>query len=158
MGSVDGRTWMEHLTDDECWSLLAQERVGRIAVVVEGRPEIFPVNHGVDERSIVFRTDFGAKLHGIARLAWVGFEVDGFDDGAQSGWSVLVKGQADEVVDPAAIERLDTLDVHFWGVGEKSHWLRIAPDEVTGRRIADETGSRSIQYTGSMARPDEPRN
>ena len=50
----------------ECLELLKTEEVGRIAVVVEGRPEIFPVNYVLDGNGIMFRTDRGTKLVGAS--------------------------------------------------------------------------------------------
>lgn len=143
---------MEHLDDEECWSLLADASVGRLGVIVDGRPEILPVNHGVDGRSVVFRTDYGGKLRGLARQSWVAFEADGVDEDREAGWSVLVKGRADEVVDRSEIERLASLDVHFWGVGEKSHWIRIDPVEVTGRRIPHGPGFQPNRTDGAAPR------
>ena len=39
---------MAVLDVDECWLSLAQAEVGRIAVAVQNRPEIFPVNFVID--------------------------------------------------------------------------------------------------------------
>src|SRR6476619_2758028 len=47
---------MEHLSVSESWSLVRSAPVGRLAVVVDGRPEIFPLNHVVDHGTLVFRT------------------------------------------------------------------------------------------------------
>lgn len=135
MGVVDGRTWLEHLSPRECWERLAAVGAGRIGVVVDGAPEIYPVNHAVDDKTIVFRTDVGNKLDAIARTPWVCFEVDGFDEHDQTGWSVLVKGRAEDVVTADEVARLADLDIRYWGVGERTHWVRIDPVEVTGRRI-----------------------
>jgi nitroimidazol reductase NimA-like FMN-containing flavoprotein (pyridoxamine 5'-phosphate oxidase superfamily) len=70
---VDSRTGLEELGQDECRALVAHSAVGRIAVVVAGRPLVFPVNFTLDSRTIVFRTSPGAKLHG-ARNNPVAFE------------------------------------------------------------------------------------
>ena len=62
-------------------------------------------------------------------------EVDGIDAGTATGWSVLVKGRAVEVHDPDDLRRLSDLPLRYWAVGDKVHWVRIVPAEVTGRRI-----------------------
>ena len=100
MGAVDGRTWLEHLSPAECWRLLASTPVGRIGVLNDSAPEIYPVNHIVDRETIVFRTDAGDKLRGLTRSPAVCYEVDGIVPGDATGWSVLVKGRAVEVDDP----------------------------------------------------------
>ena len=97
MGVVDGRTWMELLPPPECWQLLSHRPVGRIGVLVDSAPEIYPVNFAVDEETIVFRTDPGSKLRGLDRSPSVCFEVDSIDVDDHTGWSVLVKGRAVEV-------------------------------------------------------------
>jgi hypothetical protein len=45
---------IEQLSDEECWRLLADAPVGRIGVIVDDAPEIYPVNHLVDDAPIVF--------------------------------------------------------------------------------------------------------
>ena len=135
MGVVDGRTWLEHLSPKECWRLLSLSTVGRIGVLVDSAPEIYPVNHVVDGQTIVFRTDPGSKLRGLDRSPWVCFEADSLDLDGHTGWSVLVKGRAAEVTGAEEKRRVSQLPLEFWALGEKSHWIRITPTEVTGRQI-----------------------
>jgi nitroimidazol reductase NimA-like FMN-containing flavoprotein (pyridoxamine 5'-phosphate oxidase superfamily) len=106
-----------------------------VGVLNDSAPEIYPVNHVVDHRSVVFRTDPGSKLRGLLRSPAVCFEVDAVDAARATGWSVLVKGRAVEVHDPSELGRLDDLHLRYWAVGEKRHWVRIVADEVTGRRL-----------------------
>ena len=78
-GNVSGATGaVEELPTHESLALLRESPVGRLAVVVEGRPDIFPVNHVVDHGTVVFRTARGSKFWGAAGLP-VAFEVDGYD-------------------------------------------------------------------------------
>jgi uncharacterized protein len=132
---IDPRVWCECLSRSECWRLLAASQVGRIGVLVDGAPEIYPVNHVVDGHSIVFRTDPGNKLRGLDRSPYVCFEVDGIDQDNRTGWSVLVKGRAIEVTDSDELARAARLPLKFWALGDKAHWVQIIPAEVTGRRI-----------------------
>ena len=135
MAVIDGRTWLEHLSQAECWERLCGAQVGRIGVLVDSAPEIYPVNFVVDDHTIVFRTDPGSELHGLDRSPSVCFEADGIDREHRSGWSVLVKGRAAEVVTAEEQRAVAALPLEFWGVGPKDHWIRIRPTEVTGRRI-----------------------
>lgn len=135
MGVVDGRTWLEVLSVPECWELIEQEEIGRIAVLVDGVPEIFPINHVAQDRTIVFRTDPGSKLRGLVRSPTVCFEVDGTSPAANLGWSVMVKGRATELVTAEEMAAVADLPLEYWAHGEKAHWIRIEPDAVTGRRI-----------------------
>jgi nitroimidazol reductase NimA-like FMN-containing flavoprotein (pyridoxamine 5'-phosphate oxidase superfamily) len=135
MSLIDARTWMEHLSTENCWDLLRSTPVGRVVVEVDGGPEVFPVNHVVDSRTIAFRTAPGTKLAGLRRMASTCFEADDLDPEHESGWSVLVKGRVHEVTDPEELRRLGTLPLALWTTGVKDHWVRIRPTEVTGRRI-----------------------
>lgn len=135
MGTVDMRTWLQHLSPPECWRLLSLHPVGRLGILVDSAPEIYPVNHAVDGRSIVFRTDSGSKLRGLDRSPSVCYQADGLNLGDRTGWSVLVKGRAVELTDPAEVRRAASLPLRFWAPGHKDHWIRVVPREVTGRRI-----------------------
>ena len=155
MAVIDGRTWLEHLSFARCWELLAATPVGRIGVLNDSAPEIYPVNHAVDGRSIVFRTDPGSKLRGLTRSPAVCFEADGVDPEAATGWSVLVKGRAFEVHDPDEVRRLSQLPLRYWALGDKTHWVRVVAEEVTGRRIWNRLGSQPApEHPGGHATAD----
>lgn len=147
VGTVDSRTWMEYMSEAECWKLLAGAQVGRLGVLVDSAPEIYPVNHMVDDYTIVFRTDPGTKLAGLAKSPAVCFQIDGIDPEGHRGWSVLVKGRAAELTDPDERHRATERNLRYWSVGPKPHWIRIEPREVTGRRIyrnTDDIAGRDV--------------
>lgn len=132
---------LEELGEDECLALLARQKVGRIAVVVDGRPVVFPVNYVVDGRIIVFRNDPGTKLTN-ASLDRVCFEVDEIDTDRREGWSVVVQGVGREftgALDDASV-RQRALELTTWVTGEKGHWVRIVRPDITGRRVLHATG------------------
>ena len=54
--TTDLRTGTTILESNECWALLRAADVGRLAVSIAERPDIFPVNFAVDHGTIVFRT------------------------------------------------------------------------------------------------------
>ena len=131
-------TWLEELGDAVCRRLLAGAEIGRLGVVVDGKPAIFPVNHVWDDEtgSVVFPSNARTKLHAATSGSPVAFEVDGTDDGGRSAWSVVVVGPAEEVTDAALVERAAARRVPLWAVGPYTHWLRIVPERITGRRIS----------------------
>lgn len=133
--SAVGKAWVEYLDGDECWRLLAQNPVGRVGVIVDSGPEIYPVNYVADHRTIVFRTESGNKLHGLHRSPSACFEADGLDMWERTGWSVLVKGRAEEITGADELRRAAELPLQLWSIGVKQHWIRITPRDVTGRRI-----------------------
>ncbi len=143
MTIIDARTWMEHLSIETCWELLGTTPVGRVAVMVDGGPEIYPVNFVVDDRSIAFRTAPGSKLRNLdRRFPTTCFEVDVIDADVHSGWSVMVKGLAVEVTGSDERARLAAKPLTVWTAGVKDHWIRVRPTQVTGRRIHTITARR----------------
>ena len=74
---------------------------------------------------MVFRTDPGSKLDAIAGGARVAFEVDAVDEGSRTGWSVVVRGQAAEVSEPADLDRLHVLPLQRWASGAKARYVTI---------------------------------
>jgi nitroimidazol reductase NimA-like FMN-containing flavoprotein (pyridoxamine 5'-phosphate oxidase superfamily) len=109
--------------------------VGRIGFVVDGRPLILPVNYLADDDSIVFCTGPGTKLSAIGRGASVVFEVDDSRALEHSGWSVVVKGTAHEIIDEGELDELRRGPLHSWATRSSEHWVRLSIEEVTGRRL-----------------------
>jgi uncharacterized protein len=128
-------SWQE-LTKSECFDLLAREPLGRIAIVDDEGPAMFPVNFIFDNHMVVFRTGEGSKLDAACRGSRVAFEIDGIDAATRTGWSVLIRGEAAEVTDPSELRRLSAITAMPWASGPKAHVVRILPAVVTGRRIA----------------------
>jgi uncharacterized protein len=127
--------WQE-LTKGECFSLLARQRLGRVVLVDDRGPLALPVNFVLDEYTVLFRTDEGTKLDVAVRLGPVAFQIDGVDQATRTGWSVLVRGEAKEVTDPAELALVRRLPLYPWAPGAKGHYVRILPTSLTGRRIA----------------------
>jgi uncharacterized protein len=129
-----GSQWLE-LTKGECFELLAGQRLGRLAFVDALGPIVLPVNFVLDTHMVVIRTDEGTKLDIASHGGRVAFEVDQIDAVTGSAWSVLIRGEAIEVTDGLELARLSTLPLHPLAPGQKSHYVRILPALVTGRRI-----------------------
>lgn len=134
----EGRS-LETIAVSECWALLATQELGRLGVNAEHYPLIVPVNYGIAAGDVlVLRSGPGTKL-AAATHANVTFEVDQIDPVTRTGWSVLVRGLAEEVTDAHRTEVVDSTRssaVAPWAPGEHEHWLRLIPHKVTGRRIA----------------------
>jgi len=141
--------WQE-LSKSECFQLLARERLGRVAVVDDRGPVVFPVNFVLDRHMVVFRTDEGTKLDTACRGSRVAFEVDGTDAVDRTGWSVVVRGEAVEVTDRSELARLRKLPPDPWAPGAKTHYVRILPAVLTGRRISAPGGP---SHRGGEPRP-----
>jgi len=128
---------LEILDADTCDRLLRDQAIGRIGIVLGGDPLILPVNYAWVEGVVVIRSGAGSKLTAAAQRARASFQIDGLDPIYHGGWSVLVVGTLDEVVDPDSDPACATARLRPWarGGGPRDHWLRLTPDRVTGRRI-----------------------
>lgn len=136
MDDVDATPEGRHLaaiSENECWQLFASRPWGRLAVIVEDHPEVFPVDHLVADRTLLVRTERGAKLRSAVG-ARVAFQLDAVDED-RLGWSVLAVGYAEEVDDPRAVGVTPEEAAAALWTDERVHWLRIVPFKVTGRRL-----------------------
>jgi nitroimidazol reductase NimA-like FMN-containing flavoprotein (pyridoxamine 5'-phosphate oxidase superfamily) len=123
------------LDESRCWTLLRQADVGRLAVAINERPDIFPINFVVDHGSVVFRTAEGTKLAAAVLGRAVAFEVDGYDAGSGEAWSVVIKGRASEIQRMQDLFDAAELPLFPWHAGPKPRFVRIERDEITGRRF-----------------------
>jgi nitroimidazol reductase NimA-like FMN-containing flavoprotein (pyridoxamine 5'-phosphate oxidase superfamily) len=105
----------------------------RLVTSGDGQPEIFPVNYVVQRRTILFRTAEGTKLISAAMNNHVVFEAD--DHNVAEGWSVVVKGIARSLRINEQIEDAERAQVLSWTSSEKTHYVRVIPEMVTGRRF-----------------------
>jgi hypothetical protein len=126
---------MTVLGQNDCWALLRSTEVGRLAVAVGDRPDIFPINFVVDHGTVVFRTAEGTKLAAAVVNEAVAFEVDGYDRAAGEAWSVVIKGRAQEIRRMQELFDTGSLPLFPWHAAPKQRFVRITPDEVTGRRF-----------------------
>lgn len=126
------------LTEDECWARLEAEPVGRIAFTDGDTVHIYPVNHVVRERNLYFRTSPYGIIGTAIRHQAVAFEIDAVDPATHSGWSVVVRGTANWVVDSDRLAELASdrsTAPAPWAAGSRTMHIRIAPQSVSGRTI-----------------------
>jgi len=144
------------LANTECWQRMREAPFGRLAVVLDGRPDVFPVNHVVDRGSLVFRTDPGAKLMGAVGHA-VAFEVDGYDEASGEAWSVVAKGRAHEVRQLHEVIDTVALPLFPWQGGTKPRFVRIEVEQMSGRRFtrtAPRADRAATAYSGPRTAED----
>lgn len=121
------------LSASDSWDLLAGAAFGRLVTSVDGRPEIFPVNFVVQDRTVLFRTAEGTKLVSAAINNQVLFEADGYS--ATEGWSVILKGVTRTLRTSEEIEKAERAQLLTWVATLKQHYVRIKPMSITGRRF-----------------------
>lgn len=129
---VDGL--LRALSQRECWDLLSSHHVGRISYVDGDGPTVLPLNYVAFEGGIWIRTasynQLAVHLSGQAAA----FEIDHTDVRTQSGWSVLVRGQATHVL-RATNAPPGWQTSNPWPDGPRSMTFRIEPRTVTGRAL-----------------------
>ncbi len=127
---------VEVLSKAECLNLLATRPIGRLGFVEQGQVTILPVRFLMDDGQVVFRSAVGAKLDAAVRWQSVAFEVDNWDPRDRTGWSVLIHGIANEVLNPHRLAALGARGLDEWVSGAHPMlWIEVRPIEITGRRI-----------------------
>lgn len=122
------------LDEEQIWKLLEHTAHGRLVITPGGRVEIFPLNFAVQDRTLVMRTGPGNKLAGMAVDENVVVEADGILD--DQAWSVVLRGRAELLESEAERARAEELELKPWVPTPKDFFVRITPDEVSGRHFA----------------------
>lgn len=125
------------LSGDECRALLATQQVGRIAFVAPDGPRIVPVNFVLRDGRVEFRTTSYSELATYAPGTAVAFEVDALDTVHEAGWSVLVTGHCERVLEEfgSVFTSPSQSPSTPWAGGRRPMVLRLEPGRVTGRRV-----------------------
>lgn len=139
---------LRDLSPEECADLLAAADIGRVSVLVAGRPEIFPVFfvYDPDEGSVSFPAHPASHLHSVLDWPYTAFEIDDVVPG-ECGWSVLVQGHAEEITDDDEIDRLSARRCVGWQGGSTSRWIKIVPSSTTGRSLSSFEPPRATPST-----------
>ncbi|MFJ4989465.1 pyridoxamine 5'-phosphate oxidase family protein [Streptomyces sp. NPDC088732] len=134
-GQAAGGAELVDLSRQECWELLSTHGVGRVGLLMPEGLTILPVNYTVVDGTIAFRTHPGATPAAVSGTRCA-FEADHVDDMLGQGWSVLIRGVARTVTDPAGVRRLaERARTGPWAGSGRNLWLTITPGTVSGRRI-----------------------
>ena len=99
------------------------------------------MNFAVSEGDVIVSTSVeqAAALEAHDRI---GFEIDRVDEAMSEGWSVVVSGPAWRVDDPDELVALSALGLVPWAGGDRHALVRIRPEEMTGRLIAQTMAPR----------------
>ena len=137
---------LEELTRAECMALVAPGGVGRFVFLEARGPVALPVNFRMLGDDVVFRTADEGAVAERAEQRRVSFEVDHIDEARAEGWSVLLSGCARVVRDEAELAGLRVAAVEPWAGRDRETYVRLTPEEVSGRRI------RALPVTGGVPR------
>ncbi|MFD4510316.1 pyridoxamine 5'-phosphate oxidase family protein [Streptomyces sp. NPDC058457] len=124
------------LDRQECLRLLAKMPVGRVVYTRQALPAVLPVNFSLDtDSSVLLCTDANSELVRAIEGVVVAFEVDDFDAGNGSGWSVVVTGRAAVVSSLAEHARLSQDGPRSWMPAQEPVFVRIDSELITGREL-----------------------
>ncbi len=128
---------LSELTSDECYTRLRAASFGRLGLIVRDYPVIIPLNYALDRDVIVFTTASGSVLS-LADHQNVTFQIDDVHPADRTGWSVLVRGMAEQVrpdQDREVAMRSAESGVDSFARAEDLRWMRVIPHGITGRRV-----------------------
>jgi nitroimidazol reductase NimA-like FMN-containing flavoprotein (pyridoxamine 5'-phosphate oxidase superfamily) len=136
----------------KCRDLLGSGVFGRVAVCTPEGPRILPVNYSVVSEAIVIRISDDGLLATYGPDAPMSFEVDHVDYADHKGWSVVATGRGQRIDDPDEVARIKrTWDPRPWAGGDRPLYVRLAWDELTGRRLGqDWTHANELPVRRSM--------
>jgi len=141
-GHEPERPVLVDLDEGSCWGLLETAGVGRLVWVDADGPVAVPVNVAVSDGAVVIRTAAYSAMAREVDDSRVALEVDDLDHESRTGWSVLVRGVARVLFEPAPADAPTA-----WPTGSKSATVRIRPTRVTGRRLAAPATARTTAGT-----------
>jgi nitroimidazol reductase NimA-like FMN-containing flavoprotein (pyridoxamine 5'-phosphate oxidase superfamily) len=156
------------LTEDECWTVLSSNHVGRLAFNNEKLVDIEPVSYTAADGWLFMRSADGAKLEALAHTPYVAFEVDEIT-GPLDWRSVVAHGtiylMADNgrYVDQATVDRaVDALRSSFPAAltdNDPTPFRRtiygLHVDALSGRSASSKGGEAHARVV--PARPRSPR-
>ncbi len=115
----------------ECYELLDEQRVGRLAIIENGYPVAIPVSYRMTgehaDRRIVIRTAPSttiAQYQGQSSL-----EVDHIDERERTAWSVIARGALHKLFGGDSLP-----DPQPWLIDGRHQWLALSIVAVSGRR------------------------
>lgn len=134
------------LSTEEALEFLAGRTFGRLAVSLQGDPDIFPVNfaihaNGPDDVVAYIRTSPGNKLWATASGSPLALEADSIRDSESSdapdttATSAIVYGTGRLVQHPKEFDLVDTLGLQAWIAARKPDVVAIDVERISGRKF-----------------------
>lgn len=127
-----------HLTTQQSLDFLVGQTFGRLAVTLNGQPDIFPINfavhHTMNEHAVAYiRTSHGKKLFTAAAGFPVALEADQVEDATAT--SVVAYGRGRLVQHRQEFELVETLGLTAWIAERKTEIVAIDLQRVSGRQF-----------------------
>ncbi|MET8764036.1 pyridoxamine 5'-phosphate oxidase family protein [Lentzea sp. NPDC004782] len=121
---------MRPVSASRALDLLASCPFGRVVLSERALPAIRLVNHVVEGDALVIRTCLEQPVRPGAGIV-VAYQADAIDPQTRAGWSVVVVGLAERIVDADEILHYEQI-LPSWSAGDIDQVIRIRPHLVTG--------------------------
>lgn len=126
------------LTAEETLTFLADKRFGRLAISLDGKPDIFPINfavhaNGPDDVVAYIRTSPGNKLFATAIGGHLALETDHVE--GASAMSAVLYGTGRMVEHRDELALVDSLGLEAWVAVRKPEVVAIDITHLSGRKF-----------------------
>ncbi|MEV4611244.1 pyridoxamine 5'-phosphate oxidase family protein [Kitasatospora sp. NPDC049258] len=127
---------VEKLGEAECRRLLTTVPVGRVVYTAHALPAVLPVAFEVaTDGRLVLALRAGGTVSRALDGTVAAFQADQLDPATRTGWSVLVRGRAEVVRDPARYGAILAGGLAPWVRGGAPMYVSLTPELVTGHRV-----------------------
>lgn len=141
---MDSTSSITQLSTEEALQFLSERSFGRLAVSLQGRPDIFPVNFAMHAKSsddvvAYIRTSPGNKLFATASGSHLALETDTIQDATATSapdttaTSAIVYGVGRIVQHHEELELVDSLGLKAWIAERKPEVVAIDVEHISGR-------------------------
>ncbi|NDL59665.1 pyridoxamine 5'-phosphate oxidase family protein [Phytoactinopolyspora mesophila] len=140
---MSGDRQMIAMDRHDALAMVAGVAFGRVVFTDQALPAIRPVNHVIDDESVIIRTHLGSALSAVTGSSEVGvvaYEADDIDPDKRLGWSVVITGMAEAIEDEATVARYEEI-LRPWVSRPMDRVIRIVPKIVSGFWLAESRGA-----------------
>lgn len=124
------------LSVEDTLKFLSERSLGRLAISINGRPDIFPVNYVIQARSqddvvAYIRASAGNKLFATAVGSPLALETDVVE--TETATSAILYGTARQVQYPDELQLVESTGLTAWIADHKPEVIAIDVERLSGR-------------------------
>lgn len=133
---MDTENPITQLSAEDALKFLSERSLGRLAISINGRPDVFPVNYAIHARSpddvvVYIRASAGNKLFATAVGSPLALETDLVE--TETATSAILYGTARQVQYPDELQLVDSMGLTAWIADYKPEVIAIDVERISGR-------------------------